>query len=242
MNKSLVTIYKNNTLITDSLTIAETFQKNHKDILKSINNLECSEEFRQRNFAPSSYKSIQNKELPKYLITQDGFTMLVMGYTGSEAMKFKEMYINEFNRMRIELENRDKPAIPRSFAEALQLAADLQRETERLAIENTEKQLKLMHQEPMVDSFRKWLDADGCMHIGTFGKMIGIGRNKLFLSLREMGILMNNNQPYQRYMKYFKIVDRVKEQGRSLKSYPTTLLNHEGCHYVKEKLKEAGHI
>jgi len=33
------------------------------------------------------------------MMTRDGFTILVMGYTGKKAMKFKELYIRRFNEM-----------------------------------------------------------------------------------------------------------------------------------------------
>ena len=61
--------------------------------------MECSDEFRERNFALSSYRSMQNREFPMYLITRDGFTLLAMGYTGEKAMRFKEAYIRQFNEM-----------------------------------------------------------------------------------------------------------------------------------------------
>lgn len=83
--------------------VAEVFGKKHFHVLRDIEALECSEEFRESNFGPSSYLSKQNKELPKYYITQDGFTFLVMGYNGKEADAYKESYIKEFNRMRDEL-------------------------------------------------------------------------------------------------------------------------------------------
>ena len=41
-----------------------------------------------------------------YYITRDGFTMVAMGYTGAKAMKFKEAYINEFNKMEAMLQKR----------------------------------------------------------------------------------------------------------------------------------------
>lgn len=92
--------------VTDSLVVAKVFGKNHKDVLRDIRMLECSEEFRERNFALSSYKSVQNKELSKFIITKDGFTILAMGYTGKQAMQFKERYIQEFNRMSEMLQNK----------------------------------------------------------------------------------------------------------------------------------------
>lgn len=61
---------------TTSLLVAKRFNKQHKDVLRAIRNLECSEEFRQRNFAPSKYTSEQGKMLPMYRMTKNGFRFL----------------------------------------------------------------------------------------------------------------------------------------------------------------------
>ena len=90
-------------IVTTSRKIAEGFEKRHSDVLRDIENLGCSEEFRQRNYALSSYTSEQNKRLKEYIVTEDGFTILCMGYGGERAMEFKERYIAEFNAMRDEL-------------------------------------------------------------------------------------------------------------------------------------------
>lgn len=92
-------VNKEEVTVVTSLDIAETFEKRHADVLRDIEKMECSDEFRERNFALSSYKSAQNKSLPMYYITRDGFTLLVMGYTGDKAMRFKEAYIRQFNAM-----------------------------------------------------------------------------------------------------------------------------------------------
>lgn len=96
---------ENKKVVTDSLTVAEVFGKEHKRVMQDIRELECSEEFNRHNFVLISYRDSINREKPKYIITQDGFSFLVMGYTGKEAARFKEMYINEFNRMRESLNN-----------------------------------------------------------------------------------------------------------------------------------------
>lgn len=88
----------------DSLQVAEAFDKRHADVLRDIEKLiepksGLSPEFGERNFALSSYRSKQGKKLPCYYITRDGFTVLIMGYTGSKAMHFKETYIARFNQM-----------------------------------------------------------------------------------------------------------------------------------------------
>lgn len=93
------TVNKEEVTVVTSLDIADTFGKRHADVLRDIENLECSKEFRERNFALSSYNSVQNRNFPMYYITRDGFTLLVMGYTGEKAMKFKEGYIKQFNAM-----------------------------------------------------------------------------------------------------------------------------------------------
>lgn len=88
----------------DSLYVAEFFEKNHKEVLRDIRNIVApnsglSKEFAERNFALGSYKDKQNQKRPCYYLTRDGFTILVMGYTGKKALRFKELYIRRFNEM-----------------------------------------------------------------------------------------------------------------------------------------------
>lgn len=90
-------------LVTTSLAISNHFGKKHAHILRDIENLECSDEFRESNFGLSSYTSTQNKKLPMYEITRDGFVFLCMGFTGSAAAQWKERYIAAFNAMESEL-------------------------------------------------------------------------------------------------------------------------------------------
>lgn len=85
--------------VVSSLDIAETFEKRHSDVLRSIETLECSKSFTERNFALSDYKDSTGRSNKMYYITRDGFTLLVMGYTGEKAMRFKEAYIQQFNEM-----------------------------------------------------------------------------------------------------------------------------------------------
>ena len=93
------TVNKEEVTVVTSLDIAETFGKEHKHVLRDVRSLECSEEFRQSNFGLTYYFDTQNKKQPMYYITRDGFTLLVMGYTGEKAMRFKEAYIRQFNAM-----------------------------------------------------------------------------------------------------------------------------------------------
>jgi Rha family phage regulatory protein len=90
-------------LYVSSLDVAHHFEKQHNNVLRAIEALECSAEFRALNFERSSYASVQNKQIPIYRLTRDGFTMLVMGFTGPKAAFWRERYIQAFNVMEAEL-------------------------------------------------------------------------------------------------------------------------------------------
>ena len=88
----------------DSLFVAEFFEKGHKNVLRDIGQITdpeagLSEEFNRLNFEPINYTDVRNRKQRAYAMTRDGFTMLVMGYTGKRAMGFKEKYIKRFNEM-----------------------------------------------------------------------------------------------------------------------------------------------
>lgn len=98
--------HRDGRIITSSLEVARVFKKNHRDVVKAIKNLACSERFQLRNFA----QLIRQYEAGKgalrtqaiYEITREGFMLLAMGFTGPEAMQFKEQFIEAF----LELERR----------------------------------------------------------------------------------------------------------------------------------------
>ena len=86
---------------TTSLAVADKFGRRHSNILRAIANMDCSKDFAKRNFELCfKINDLQNgKKQPFYNMTKDGFVFLVMGFTGKVAAEFKELYINEFNRM-----------------------------------------------------------------------------------------------------------------------------------------------
>lgn len=86
-------------MFTTSLVIAQAFEKEHKDVLKAISNLECSPEFNERNFAPVEYKDAKGEMRPAYRLTRDGFAFLAMGFTGKKAAAWKETFLEAFNAM-----------------------------------------------------------------------------------------------------------------------------------------------
>lgn len=92
-------VNKEEVTVVTSLDVAKTFEKEHRNVLKDIRDLNCSEEFRLLNFVQSDYVNEQKHKQPMFYLTKDGFTLLAMGYTGEKAMRFKEAYIKQFNNM-----------------------------------------------------------------------------------------------------------------------------------------------
>jgi Rha family phage regulatory protein len=84
--------------------VAKFFEKQHFHVLRDIAKITdtksgLSEEFIKNNFTTDTYKDSTGRKLPCCQMTRDGFTMLVMGYSGAKAMHFKELYIKRFNEM-----------------------------------------------------------------------------------------------------------------------------------------------
>lgn len=88
----------------DSRLVAQMFEKEHKTVLRNIDAILApdsgfSPDFNRHNFVPIKYTDIRGRKQRCYAMTRDGFTMLVMGFTGKKAAQFKEMYIKRFNEM-----------------------------------------------------------------------------------------------------------------------------------------------
>jgi Rha family phage regulatory protein len=93
-------IEKSGKVVVSSRDIARVFEKRHADVMRDVRTiLDVDDDFNQRNFALVEYTDAKGESRPEYLITRDGFTLLVMGYTGEKAMAFKKAYIEAFNAM-----------------------------------------------------------------------------------------------------------------------------------------------
>lgn len=91
---------KKDEAMTDSLMVADSFGKLHKDVLEKIEKiLADSAENSAQCFRLSHYKDASGKMNKRYLMNRDGFTFLVMGFTGKKADKWKWEYIHAFNSM-----------------------------------------------------------------------------------------------------------------------------------------------
>ena len=93
-------------IVVDSRDIATHFGRRHGDVLRAIRDLGCSDEFRLLNFKPADYEDRNGDVQPRYEITKNGFVLLVMGFTGHDAMKLKEGCLTTFDAMELAIKTK----------------------------------------------------------------------------------------------------------------------------------------
>lgn len=144
--------------VVSSREIADNFEKNHKEVLRSIDNQieilggaqNCA-----GLFIESKYQHPQNKQWYKeYLLTRDGFSLLVMGFTGAKALEWKLKYIEAFNKMEQYIKEQQVPQLTEK--QMLQLQILNGDEMERIG---ALKQYEGVITKPLIDTIEKQSDA-----------------------------------------------------------------------------------
>ncbi len=132
------------TPVVSSVEVAHHFGKKHKHVLREIKKIisNLPESFHRPNFGPMFAEvQIGNgavRKDPAYNLTRDAFTLLVMGFTGKAALKWKLRYIEAFNALeRAVLENSIELAREAGFEAARELLGP---ETETAAWEQGRKE------------------------------------------------------------------------------------------------------
>lgn len=192
--KDLVFKGESNQVLTNSLLVAEKFGKEHKRVLQDIRDLKCSNQFKQHNFVLSSYCNDQNRELPMYVMNRDGFTLLVMGYTGEDAMKFKEDYIDSFNKMEKIL--KEQSIVLPNFSDPAEAAiawANEYREKQKAQIEAKEAKENV---ERLIHNNKTYTTTEISKELG-FRSAIELNK-----TLEKMGIQFKQNGTWLLYAKY----------------------------------------
>ncbi|HEF9755653.1 TPA: Rha family transcriptional regulator [Campylobacter coli] len=154
---------KENKVFINSLDLAKVFNKNHKDVLETTKN-QPQNDFTESNFILSTYKDKKGELRPCYNLTRDGFSLLVMGFTGEKAYKWKIEFIKAFNEMEkrlrnIEYEKHDKLA----FRQSLGYKSQLKQQKEHY--ENKIKALKYDLENKKELSFKRKLSKEELLEL-----------------------------------------------------------------------------
>ncbi|MGG3846704.1 Rha family transcriptional regulator [Aeribacillus composti] len=233
----------NGRVLTDSLTVANVFEKDHRNVIRDIEtqisklNEAGESEWGVLNFEQTQYQHPQNKQFyKKYLLTEEAFTLVAMSYVTPEAMKMKVRFIEEFKRMKQELQLRNQPSY---------MIEDPIKRAERWIEETKEKQAlqqKLQIAAPKAEMYDVALSADNAQTMSIVAKTLGFGRNKLFSFLRDQGVLRHNNEPYQEFIDrgYFRIRQVPISRSSGTQNKPQTLVTAKGMDYIAKLLKKHG--
>lgn len=230
---------ENNQIVTDSRSVAEHFGKQHKNVLQTIENLAAENPATKFLFQKSTFEN-RGKQYPMYLMNRDGFSLLVMGFTGAKALEWKLKYIDAFNEMEKQLVNKNTLVLP-DFTNPVEAARAWANEYEAKQKALTENAVM----KPKADFYDTVANTESLFSMADVAKTLdmGIGRNKLFAFLRNKGILDKDNHPYQKYVDagYMRLIENHCKAGDNDVVYKCTYVKQKGIDYIRKiLLKERG--
>ena len=218
-NLNLVSI-NNNQVVVSSRQVADNFGKQHKDVLESIRGILAAENSATKFFYESTFTN-RGKQYPEYLMNRDGFSLLVMGFTGEKALEWKVKYINAFNAMEQELRNKEleKPKQTNERDKAMLLnaqsrqAALFMKLSERSSIPEFKRIMEAYAANSLAGKEIVSLpEAKEKTYSATdIGNMLGVSKNKI-------GVLANaNGMKCDRYGKLF--YDKSPYSGKEVETF-----------------------
>ena len=218
-NLNLVSI-NNNQVVVSSRQVADNFGKQHKDVLESIRGILAAENSATKFFYESTFTN-RGKQYPEYLLNRDGFSLLVMGFTGEKALEWKVKYINAFNAMEQELRNKEleKPKQANERDKAMLLNAQSRQATlfmklsERSSIPEFKRIMEAYAANSLAGKEIVSLpEAKEKTYSATdIGNMLGVSKNKI-------GVLANaNGMKCDRYGKLF--YDKSPYSGKEVEPF-----------------------
>lgn len=253
---------ESNQPLTNSKLVAEVFEKEHKNVMQSIRKLmdgTAQNSAVRQMFSESTYLNEQNKEQPMFIMNQDGFTLLAMGFNGKKAMEFKLKYIEAFNAMKRQIEQ-NKPSVPQNYLEALKSLVKSEEEKQQLALENKQQQEtiltiskenmelgnKITEMLPKVSYYDKILQSNATMTITQIAQDYGMSAVRMNKELEAMKIQHKVRGQWILFAPFLKggyvhsrAVDIIRKDGQHDVKYNTEWTT-KGRIFLYESLKAKG--
>ena len=236
MDNNIKIIENNGELVVSSRQVAKDFGKRHDNIMRDIGGILNNEDTKDM-FHKSSYTNEQNGQTyDEYIMNRDGFSLLVMGFTGKEAMAWKIKYIQAFNAMEAKL----KLALP-DFSNPAEAARAWAKEYE----EKQKALAQVTEMKPKAEFYDDVTGSTDTIDIGSVAKVLNIpnmGRNKLFAFLRENKILNRRNEPYQEYVDkgYFRQIETSWEHNGTTHINLKTVVFQKGLDFIRQTIAKKG--
>lgn len=254
---------KSNQPLTNSKLVAEVFEKPHDNVLKAIRKILQGGIVKNDEtlmFEETTYINEQNKQsYPMFIMNQDGFTLLAMGFNGKKAMEFKLKYIEAFNAMKRQIEQ-NKPSVPQNYLEALKSLVKSEEEKQQLALENKQQQEailtirkenmelgnKITEMLPKVSYYDKILQSNATMTITQIAQDYGMSAVRMNKELESMRIQHKVRGQWILYGQFLKggyvhsrAVDIIRKDGQHDVKYNTEWTT-KGRIFLYKSLKAKG--
>ena len=254
---------ESNQPLTNSKLVAEVFGKEHRNVVRDIKNLIEGGVLKNEQtpmFEETTYINEQNKQsYPMFIMNQDGFTLLAMGFNGKKAMEFKLKYIEAFNAMKRQIEQ-SNPSVPQNYLEALKSLVKSEEEKQQLALENKKQQEtiltiskenmelgnKITDMLPKVSYYDKILQSNATMTITQIAQYYGMSAIKMNKELESMRIQHKMRGQWILFAQFLKggyvhsrAVDIVRSDGSHDVKYNTEWTT-KGRIFLYEALKAKG--
>ena len=220
-----------------SLEIAEVTGRNHKDVMRSIREMEEAwVKVNGRKFALVEYKDAKGEMRPCYSLGKTECLYIATKFNDEARAKLVlrwEVLENQTRKNEIVMPNFSNPA------EAARAWADQYEQRLKLEAKAREDASKVEFFESVAES----KDAVEMKAVSSTLNYVAVGRNKLFAILREQKVLQSNNIPYQKYIDagYFRTIETKKNCGTEVRIFIKTLVYQKGLDYIRKLLNKLGY-
>jgi len=183
-----IVFIKGGEVFANSRDVASYFDKEHRSVLKSIDDLIAQDgDLGLHNFVQTPYVEPQNGQTYRsFDMDREGFELLAMGFTGTKALKWKRSYIRAFKTMEDELRSRpiDPMTVLRDPAQLRGLLLVYSERVETLEAKNV--QLETTNRE-IGGALDRISNREGSLCIRDAAKTIQVSEKALFAYLRNNG-------------------------------------------------------
>lgn len=178
------------TPVVNTIALANYFKKRHRDVLRDVENVSAKVRERSTDWfrpvlTPTPVPKGGVRQDRSFDVTEDGYIILVMGWTGAEAMKRKVAYLDGFNGMRKQLETRTDPMeMLKDPAKVLELIGSY---ASRLQIAVAATEEAVMQRDTLAAAHDRFASHDGTFTITVAAKTIDVPPKKLFTWMEANG-------------------------------------------------------
>ena len=251
-NANEVQIINNNgELVVSSRKVAEDFGKQHKDVLENIRNILVAENSATKFFHATTHE-YRGQQFPEFLMNRDGFCLLVMGFTGKEALAWKLKYIEAFNAMEQKLKELSAPQILDDtlnadvlFLIASKWKADSDKRKElEVRVAELEAQIKTQQVQPVISEATKVAIKEAKVEQHRLYTVGEIARECGFPDARTLNLALNDLGIQYKVKSHWQLAKEYEELGYAMIVSPyanTPFLKWtlKGKEFIRQQLKEA---